>query len=67
MVVATCIALAVLVAGWPTLVSKTVGRRAPEEVAPRGVGYPILAGATAAGLVAVVLPGLTDPRLLLGL
>ena len=56
MVVATCIALAVLVLNWPTRVIRdVVGRRAPEGVAPRSVGSPIVAGATALGLLAAAL------------
>ena len=53
--VATCTACAVLVADWPTQVTRVVGRRAPAAVASRSVGTPIVAGATALGLVLVAL------------
>jgi hypothetical protein len=97
-VVATCTAFAMLVSGVPTWVTRIVGRRAPEAVASRLVGWRIVSGAIALGLVviairfwhsgvrlavlgswlaveairhvpvgrllALVLPGLTDPSLL---
>jgi leader peptidase (prepilin peptidase) / N-methyltransferase len=53
---AACIALALLVAYWLTPVIRDfVGRRTPEGVAPRPVGYPIVAGATALGFGATAL------------